>query len=369
MSDRQMQARDILMAGAAAGCRRWRRSLFARASWVGTVVILVLADGAAGLAGPLDVAGGQAPAKFQASAAPPAILQGRLPAPGGSVQVAALPQGALYASSDGVGKARLWLARNNAIVAELVAPASAAQLEADWPGSFAFSLGGLPVVAISWRYRQDRYGIEELAFWAAEGKGRFLGGLPGSTRNPCGVSGQTAGKDCGRCAVASGIPIDVTLTALGQDRVRFVQQRAATWYYYFGAAAETFEQDFVLTANGLVPDGPARAARRTMPVPQAKERVKGLLRDYFKLAKSQTRQSLAPEFLTCFEQLATLAPDFGQAHYNVGCMHALLGNHQQAVASVTKALTLNPEYRKLARRDPDLESVRDDPELARMLGE
>jgi hypothetical protein len=33
------------------------------------------------------------------------------------------------------------------------------------------------------------------------------------------------------------------------------------------------------------------------------------------------------------------------------------------------ALALDPNYRKVARKDPDLESVRDDPELVRLLGE
>ena len=47
----------------------------------------------------------------------------------------------------------------------------------------------------------------------------------------------------------------------------------------------------------------------------------------------------------------------------------MLGNTKQAVASVTRALALEPKYRKVARKDPDLESVRDDPELARALGE
>ena len=50
-------------------------------------------------------------------------------------------------------------------------------------------------------------------------------------------------------------------------------------------------------------------------------------------------------------------------------MHALLGNHKQAVAFVTKAIAIEPTYRKVARKDPDLESVRDDPDLARVLGE
>jgi tetratricopeptide (TPR) repeat protein len=153
------------------------------------------------------------------------------------------------------------------------------------------------------------------------------------------------------------------------DRARFVQQLAAAWYYYFDVAAETFEQDYLLTAKGLVPDGPARRTRNTIPLPQAQERVKGLLHDYFALAKSQSRESIAPEFLTCFQQLVDLAPEFAKGHYNVGCMHALLGNHQQAVSFITKAIALEPKYRKVARRDPDLESVRDDTELARVLGE
>jgi hypothetical protein len=50
-------------------------------------------------------------------------------------------------------------------------------------------------------------------------------------------------------------------------------------------------------------------------------------------------------------------------------MNALLGNRTQAVASVTKALVLEPKYRKVARRDPDLDSVRDDPELVRVLAD
>jgi hypothetical protein len=50
-------------------------------------------------------------------------------------------------------------------------------------------------------------------------------------------------------------------------------------------------------------------------------------------------------------------------------MHALLGNHQQAVDSVTKAIALDPKYRKVARKDPDLATVRDDPEIVRVLGE
>ncbi len=344
------------------------RDFLARASWVG-LVVLVMGHGTATPAGPLDDAAAKAAVRFEPLATVPPVLSGRLGDTAGPFQVAAAPQGTLFAATDKAGKARVWLMRNNAIVADLTAPASREHMLADWPGSFVFWLGGLPVVAISWKFGHDFYGIEDIAFWAAEGRGRFLGGLPGSTRSPCNAGENTANKDCGRCSSASGIPIDVRLAGLEHDRARFMQQRAATWYYYFAAAAETFEQDYLLTAKGLVPDGQARRTRNALPLPQAKERVKGLLRDYFALAKSQSRQTIAPEFLTCFEQLVELAPEFGQGHYNVGCMHALIGNHEQAVAAVTKAIALDPKYRKVARRDPDLESVRDDPELARALGE
>ncbi len=345
------------------------RGFLARAIWVGLVVVLVTAHAVVTLAGPLDDASAKALVRFEPLATVPPVLAGRLGDAASALQVAATPQGTFFAAADKAGKARVWLLRNNAIVADLTAPASREHMIADWPGSFVFWLGGLPVVAVSWKFGRDFYGIEDLAFWAAEGGGRFLGGLPGSTRSPCSASGSIPNKDCARCGAASGIPIDVRLAGLEHGGARFVQQRAAAWYYYFAAAAETFEQDYLLTAKGLVPDGSPRRARYALSLPQAKEHVKGLLRDYFTLAKSQSRQTIAPEFLTCFEQLVDLAPDFGQGHYNVGCMHALIGNHKQAVASVMKAIALDPKYRKVARRDPDLQSVRDDPELASVLEE
>jgi tetratricopeptide (TPR) repeat protein len=341
--------------------------------WMGMAVMLALVQPTASTAGPLDDAAAKAAARFEPVSTFPPLLAGRLQDAAGPVYVAQVapgtPQGTLYATTDKAGKARAWLLRDNAIVADLTAPASRDHMLADWPGSFAFLLGGLPVIAISWKFGNDAYGIEDFAFWAAEGGGRFLGGLPGSTRSPCSDGQSTPGKGCGRCAAASGIPINLRLAGLEPDHARFVQQRAANWYYYYASAAEVFEQDYLLTAKGLVPDGPARSNRTLMPLPQAQERVQVLLRDYFRLAKTQSRQTIAPEFLTCFEQLVDLAPDFAKGHYNVGCMNALLGNRKQAVASVSKALVIEPKYRKLARKDPDLDSIRDDPEFVRALAE
>jgi len=356
MSHKQMQDKPI-------------RSLLARASRVAMVAGMVLGHGAASFAGPSDDTGTKAAVRFEPLPTPPPVLTGRLNEATSPVHVAGSAQGTLFATTDKTGRARVWLVRNNAIVADLTAPASREHMNVDWPGTYAFWLGGLPVVAISWKLGPSAYGMEDLGLWAAEGNGRFLGGLPQSNRSPCKAGEGAFSKECGRCGASGTIPTDVKLAGVENGRARFVQQLAAAWYYYFDAAAETFEQDYLLTTKGIVPDGPARRTRNTMPMPQAQERVKGLLRDYFTLAKSQSRQTIAPEFLTCFEQLVDLAPEFAKGHYNVGCMHALLGNTKQAVASVTRALALEPKYRKVARKDPDLESVRDDPELARVLGE
>jgi hypothetical protein len=345
-----------------------RRSRCAATAALAVAAALAVGHGSAA-AGPLDGPGARAATRFSPAPAVPPVVAARLEGAPASAQIAVTPQGTFYAATDRAGKARVWLVRNDAIAAEVTAPPSRERMFADWAGSFVFALGALPVVAVSWKFGGDAYGIEDFGFWAVQGGGRSLGALPGSTRSACVAGEVNPGKDCGRCSSASGIPIDLRLVAVEADRARFVQQRAATWYYYLGTAGELFEQDFVLTASGLVPDGAARRIYNTMPLPLAKERIKGLLREYFRLAKLQSRPSIAPEFLTCFQQIAEVAPDFGQAHYNVGCMHALLGNHKEAVTAITRSLSLEPSYRKLARKDPDLASVRDDPELARVLGE
>ena len=40
--------------------------------------------------------------------------------------------------------------------------------------------------------------------------------------------------------------------------------------------------------------------------------------------------------------------------------HAQRGEHAEAIAHLERAIALNPENRALARRDPDLEPLRDD---------
>ena len=93
------------------------RGQFVRAAWVGIVVILVLGHGSASLAGAPHDDGARAMVRFEPLPTPPSVLAGHLNDAASPVHVASSPQGTLYATTDKAGKARVWLLRNNAIVA------------------------------------------------------------------------------------------------------------------------------------------------------------------------------------------------------------------------------------------------------------
>ena len=64
-----------------------------------------------------------------------------------------------------------------------------------------------------------------------------------------------------------------------------------------------------------------------------------------------------------FETLAGLEPENAFHHYNLGCAYALADRIHEALDSVVIALTLDPSLASHARQDPDLESLRGDPEF------
>src|SRR5882757_801802 len=53
-------------------------------------------------------------------------------------------------------------------------------------------------------------------------------------------------------------------------------------------------------------------------------------------------------------------PDNDYALYMLAVAHAQRGEHAEALAHLERSITLNPENRALARRDPDLEMLRSD---------
>lgn len=69
-----------------------------------------------------------------------------------------------------------------------------------------------------------------------------------------------------------------------------------------------------------------------------------------------------------FEKAAARDPRLGDAIYNLACVHSVLGDRAQAVADLSIALALDPvRFVRLARTDPDLEAVREHPEICRAL--
>ena len=53
-------------------------------------------------------------------------------------------------------------------------------------------------------------------------------------------------------------------------------------------------------------------------------------------------------------------PDNDHALYMLAVAHAQRGEHAEAIAHLERAIALNPENRALARRDADLEPLRQD---------
>ena len=53
-------------------------------------------------------------------------------------------------------------------------------------------------------------------------------------------------------------------------------------------------------------------------------------------------------------------PDNDHALYMLAVAHTQRGEHAEAIAHLERAMALNPENRALARRDPDLEPLRED---------
>jgi hypothetical protein len=77
--------------------------------------------------------------------------------------------------------------------------------------------------------------------------------------------------------------------------------------------------------------------------------------------------SLADEAVAAAGSLGAPAPARGMASYNLACAQAGAGQPEAAVDTLTEAVTLNPDVRANAARDPDLAGLRDSGRLAALL--
>jgi hypothetical protein len=95
----------------------------------------------------------------------------------------------------------------------------------------------------------------------------------------------------------------------------------------------------------------------------------GHLGEYY-LAHGQAGRavSLAAEAVATAASMDAPAMARGMAGYNLACAQAGAGQPDEAVATLTAAVTLNPDVRANAARDPDLTGLRDGGRLRALLG-
>jgi quercetin dioxygenase-like cupin family protein len=56
-------------------------------------------------------------------------------------------------------------------------------------------------------------------------------------------------------------------------------------------------------------------------------------------------------------------PGEWQGHFNAACFESLTGHKEAAIAHLKRAIELDPQAREAARKDPDFDAIRDDPEF------
>jgi mannose-6-phosphate isomerase-like protein (cupin superfamily) len=61
-------------------------------------------------------------------------------------------------------------------------------------------------------------------------------------------------------------------------------------------------------------------------------------------------------------------PEDGGMYYNLACLEAVQGNRAEALAALTKSISLRPEAAGWAPGDEDLEGLRGDPEFVAIVG-
>ena len=74
-----------------------------------------------------------------------------------------------------------------------------------------------------------------------------------------------------------------------------------------------------------------------------------------------------PGSVKCIERLLGRSHRSAIGHFNLGCYLALLGEKDRAIDEITVACGIEDQYRKLAARETDLESVADDPRFLALL--
>jgi predicted Zn-dependent protease len=61
-------------------------------------------------------------------------------------------------------------------------------------------------------------------------------------------------------------------------------------------------------------------------------------------------------------------PEAAMLHYNVACLNAVEGRRDEALEALAEAIRRRPKLAEWARKDDDLERLRDDPRFRELVG-
>jgi mannose-6-phosphate isomerase-like protein (cupin superfamily) len=66
-------------------------------------------------------------------------------------------------------------------------------------------------------------------------------------------------------------------------------------------------------------------------------------------------------------ELVAEAPQYALLFYNLACLESLTGHGRDAIQHLERAIEISEQFREYARKDSDLDAVRDDPAFAQLM--
>jgi tetratricopeptide (TPR) repeat protein len=105
-----------------------------------------------------------------------------------------------------------------------------------------------------------------------------------------------------------------------------------------------------------------------MPLRQSAELEPENLHVWFALGWCYKRTGQIRLAIRSLERVLALTPAEALVHYNLACYWSLAGNKHRALEYLCRALTIDPDYRRLIDGEPDFNPIRSDPQFQALCG-
>lgn len=140
-------------------------------------------------------------------------------------------------------------------------------------------------------------------------------------------------------------------------------------------ALAAFEQAYdLLTGDERIQAGQNRVAmlqrlgRAEEALDLRLEREPQTATDFFHLGLAQVKAGRHAECIASITRVLAEDPNHANAHYTIACAYALSGDPDNALASIARALEINPELAPDIEVDADFASLVDDPRFIELVG-